>query len=164
MKLLRAICQYSVLLICVAACGVMMLFLGIGAFVARVADLLKVGWDECRKLTVLLGLLLAGCAVQAERRPVAMTPPLPVIVSHMEGQAVAPPAPRPLTLYWSHPQQSGDQYQVWRSEDLQTWSLVDTTEAQSWPIPVPPDAAFFMVRATNIYSQQVSDWATSTGE
>ena len=49
--MIRTLCQYSVLLVCVAACGVMVLCLGIGAFVARVADLFRVGWDECRKLS-----------------------------------------------------------------------------------------------------------------
>jgi hypothetical protein len=51
MKTIRTLAQYSVLLVCVTACGVMLVVLGIGAFFARVADLFRVGWDECRKLT-----------------------------------------------------------------------------------------------------------------
>jgi hypothetical protein len=51
MTFLRTLAQYSVLLVCVAACGVMLAVLGIGAFAARVADLFKVGWDECVKLS-----------------------------------------------------------------------------------------------------------------
>ena len=51
MKLISILCQYFILILCVAACGVMVLCLGVGAFVARVFDLFKTGWDECVKLS-----------------------------------------------------------------------------------------------------------------
>jgi len=51
MKTISTLCQYSVLIVCVAACGVMLVCLCIGAFFARVADLFAVGWQECRKLS-----------------------------------------------------------------------------------------------------------------
>lgn len=106
-------------------------------------------------------LVLLGCTTAIERRSLTFVPPIPEVMGQMEGRAgVAPPAPRPLTLLWSHTQENGDRYQVWRSEDLQKWDLVATITNQSWPIPIPPDAAFFKVRATNVFSHQVSDWAT----
>ena len=106
-----------------------------------------------RRLTSILILLLAGCAV-------APKPPMPLILPPMSAARPAWTPPPFQLLSWNYDApmpRAGVVFEVWRSEQLPAdWVLFSETDRP--PISVPP--GFYIVRARESDTGKVSDWNT----
>ena len=115
-----------------------------------------------KRFTIILCAVLVGCAAPQRR----VLPPIPTvsrqaapIVGQAEGQAVV--APPVLTVRWDHVQEPGDAYEVWSSTNAVVWLPLAVTTNHMYLIQNQKPAEYFMVRATNHLSHQVSPWATT---